>query len=168
MRMTDEEKKQRFKELTRSNFAAQMESLGYGPDGMPTTREPQPGALAPYIENFGKYLVQMAQMVQELKRQVEQLKAERVTAITISHADVKGINFRIREKADAVAKKYGITDAPGIRKIRADIRKNLLTAYGIRDFHDMPVNALAGAWGRIDHYANIRLIMKIKTGNGSG
>ena len=156
------------REMARSNYAAQMETLGYGPDGLPAARDPQPGALAPYIENFGKYLVQMAQMVQELKRQVEQLKAERVGAITISHADVKAINFRIREKADAVAQKYGITDAPGIRKIRADIRKNLLTAYGIRDFHDMPVNALAGAWGRIDHYANIRLIMAIKTRNDSG
>lgn len=54
------------REMARSNYAAQMETLGYGPDGMPAVRDPQPGALAPYIENFGKYLVQMAQMVQEL------------------------------------------------------------------------------------------------------
>lgn len=33
--MTDEEKKQRFKDLTRSNFAAQMAMLGYEPNGNP-------------------------------------------------------------------------------------------------------------------------------------
>lgn len=33
--MTDEEKKQRFKDLTRSNIAAQMAMLGYEHDGNP-------------------------------------------------------------------------------------------------------------------------------------
>lgn len=180
--MTEEERR----EMLRNNYAAQLAAMGYSPDGNPLpviactpeehaerhglrphTPEAQGMELAQNVSEFGHYLVQLAQLLQTMTARLDTLEAERAQAVTVRHAEVNALNFRIREKAAQLGEKYGLAGAPALRRIRADIRKNILKAYGIKDFHDLPAVALAGAMGRIDKYANIRLMMEIKK-SGAG
>lgn len=123
--------------------------------------------LAGNVQSLGEYVSRMAVMLKAMNERVQILESER--CVTVRHADVKGLQHMIREKADATARKSYIREAKSITRIRGDIKKMILKSYGITDLHDLPANALDGARRRIENYANIRLIMDLKEReNGSG
>lgn len=121
-------------------------------------------ALHENIRSMGTYVTQLAGIIQAMGERIALLEAGRNAQITVRHADAKALGYLIKEKSEMIADQYGITDPKAAGKIRTEIRKSILKAYGITDLHDLPANALDGAKRRIGSYANIRLIMKLKSG----
>lgn len=123
---------------------------------MPMVRVP---ALQENVEQLGRYLAQMGQMMAAMQRRLDDMEA-RQAAVTVSHGDVKKLNARIRYRADELCRKYSLTDPGSVKAFRAAIRKDLLTRYQVRDLHDLPAASLAGAENMVDSWVNIRLAME--------
>lgn len=112
------------------------------------------------VNELGKYLTDLSRIIVTMQNRIEELEANRI-AVTVSHAQVNQIRQMIRTCADDICNKYMIQDK---KKICAAIRKDLMKRYRIKDLHDLPANAIAGAMAYIEHYSNIRLFMQLKNG----
>ena len=116
-------------------------------------------ALAQNVDQLGRYLMQMGQLLGTMQRRLDEMEA-RQAAVTISHAEVKRLQGMIRSRADEICRKYELTDKESQKAFRAAIKKDLLKRYQVKDLHDLPAGALAGADKLIGEWASIRLVME--------
>lgn len=77
--------------------------------------------------------------------------------VTILHQDALTLGQLIKARARVLADKYQLGPA-GERRIRAAIKKAVLTQYGIRDLHDLPARRLAAARMLIDGWSSYQAI----------
>ena len=122
-------------------------------------------ALQENVEQMGRYLVQMGQLIGQMQRRMEDLEA-RQAAVTISHADVKRLNQLIRIRADEICRKYSLDDPESVKKFRAAIKKDTMKRYGVKDLHDLPAAGMAGAENMIGSWVNIRMAMERREAHG--
>lgn len=137
--------------------------IGSGPEAMedlmavlPLSKVP---ALQENVEQMGRYLMQMGQLVAQMQRRMDELEA-RQAAVTISHMDAKQLMARIRWRADEICRKNNLQDRDSPRIFRAAMKKDVLKRHQVKDLHDLPASALAGAEKQVDSWTNIRLIME--------
>lgn len=115
------------------------------------------------VEQLGRYVVELARVMSIMQARLNEME-ESQRAQTYSHDEVKELNRAIRGTACGFCEKYNI--GPDCEKmVRAAIKKDLLKKFGVRDFHDLPVNAMTAVTGFLDHYANIKLAMTLKARN---
>lgn len=107
------------------------------------------------VEAFSKYLVQMAGVIQTMQARLDEMEKNQ-RAVTVSHAEVKGIQQMIRVHASDFADKYFL---PDVKPVRNAMKKDLLKRYNVKDLHDLPVSAMTQIMNYLDHYANIRLVI---------
>lgn len=108
-------------------------------------------------------VAQLGRIVTVLARRMEDMEAQSARLITVSHAQALQLWKQIRSKAQAVAQRYALPE-DSEKKIRAAIKKELLTRIGVRDLHDTPLAAWDRAAGIIDGFSSIGLIMEIRKG----
>ena len=137
--------------------------IGSGPEAMedlmavlPLSKVP---ALQENVEQMGRYLMQMGQLVAQMQRRMDEMEA-RQTQVTISHRDVLGLMARIRWKAGEICRKNNLQDSDSPRIFRAAMKKDVLKRHQVKDLHDLPASALAGAEKQVDSWTNIRMIME--------
>ena len=118
-------------------------------------------------EQLGAYLVQMAQMMLRLQNRLDELE-EKQRAVTLDHGEVKIIQQLIRMRADEYCEKYGLTDPKDAAKIRAAIKKAILTRYGIKDLHDVPAIARQAVEAIISRWADIKAVYRIRESHRAG
>ena len=123
---------------------------------MPMSKVP---ALQENVEQLGRYLVQMGQLITAMQRRMDEMEA-RQEKITVSHRDVLQLMARIRWKAGEICGKYNLQDRESGKKIRAAIRKDVLRRAQVKDLHDLPAAMLPAAEKQIDSWTDIRLIME--------
>lgn len=116
-------------------------------------------ALQENVEQMGRYLMQMGQLVAQMQRRMDELEARQVV-VTISHMDAKQLMARIRWRADEICRKNNLQDRDSPRIFRAAIKKDVLRRHQVKDLHDLPAARLAGAEKQIDAWTDIRLIME--------
>ena len=138
-------------------------SNGSGPEAMEDLMAVLPLAKVPAlqenVEQMGRYLMQMGQLVAQMQRRMDELEA-RQAAVTISHMDAKQLMARIRWRADEICRKNNLQDRDSPRIFRAAMKKDVLKRHQVKDLHDLPASALAGAEKQVDSWTNIRLIME--------
>lgn len=137
--------------------------IGSGPEAMEDLMAVLPLAKVPAlqenVEQMGRYLMQMGQLVAQMQRRMDELEA-RQAAVTISHMDAKQLMARIRWRADEICRKNNLQDRDSPRIFRAAMKKDVLKRHQVKDLHDLPASALAGAEKQVDSWTNIRLIME--------
>ena len=106
--------------------------------------------------------VRMESQISQLAMMISQLNA-RLAAMeddgkaTILHQDALKLGQLIKARARALSDKYRLGPA-GERRIRAAIKKAVLTQYGIKDLHDLPARRLAAARMLIDGWSSYQVI----------
>ena len=110
-------------------------------------------------QRMSEAILQLGTMIGTMQRRMEEMEA-RQAAVTISHADVKRIQARIRSRADETCRKYSLADTQSQKIFRAAIKKDVLRRWQVKDLHDLPVSAQAAAENLIDGWTNIRLVME--------
>ncbi len=110
-------------------------------------------------QKMGEMILQLGTMIGTMQRRMDEMEA-RQAAVTISHADVKRIQARIRARADEICRKNNLQDKDSPRIFRAAIKKDVLKRYQVKDMHDLKAAALAGAETQIDRWTDIRLLME--------
>lgn len=118
-------------------------------------------ALAANVQQMGKYLLQMGQMLGAMQKRMDELEA-RQKAVTISHAEVKQLNARIRKRAYDWCTRYRLIDEECAKKARAAIKKDVLRMNQVRDLHDLPAAMLAAVQQQIDDWTDFRLVMELR------
>ena len=115
------------------------------------------------IGQLGKYMAQMGQLIGRMQHRLDEMEA-RQAAVTVSHAEVKRIQARIRMRAEEICEKYQLTDGESPKIFRAAIKKELLKRFLVKDLHDLPAAALGQAETLAGSWTNIRLIMERRSG----
>lgn len=118
-------------------------------------------ALAANVQQMGKYILQMGQMLGAMQKRMDELEA-RQKAVTISHAEVKQLNARIRKQAYDWCTRYRLIDEECAKKARAAIKKDVLRMNQVRDLHDLPAAMLAAVQQQIDDWTDFRLVMELR------
>ena len=116
-------------------------------------------AMADNVQKMGQYIMQMGQLLGTMQRRMDEMEA-RQAAVTISHADVKRIQARIRSRADELCGKYNLADRESPKKFRAAMKKDILRRWAVKDLHDLPDAALPAVEKALDSWTDIRLIME--------
>ena len=111
------------------------------------------------VEQMGALLMRMGQVIGQMQRRMDEMEA-RQAAVTVSHADVKRIQARIRSRADEICRKNNLQDKDSPRIFRAAIKKDVLRRHQVKDLHDLKAAALPGAETQIDRWTDIRLLME--------
>ena len=111
------------------------------------------------VEQLGAYLVQMAQMLQAMQKRMDEFERAQ-KQVTLTHQDVKDICQMIRIAAADYCLKYDIMDDGSGRAVRAAIKKAILKRYQVKDLHDVPAIARQAVEAQIQHWTDIRLVMK--------
>lgn len=112
-------------------------------------------------EQLGAYLVQMAGMIMRMQSRLDESE-EKQKAVTVTHDEVKAIQLLIRLRADEYCEKYALEDPKDAAKIRAAIKKSILTRYGIKDLHDVPAIARQAVEALISRWADIKMVYRIR------
>lgn len=112
-------------------------------------------------EQLGAYLVQMAQMMMRMRERLDELEKKQ-KAVTVTHDEVKAIQLLIRLRSDEYCEKYALEDPKDAAKIRAAIKKAILTRYGIKDLHDVPAIARQAVEALISRWADIKMVYRIR------
>ena len=116
-------------------------------------------AMADNVQKMGQYIMQMGQLIGQMQRRMDEMEA-RQAAVTISHADVKRIQARIRSRADELCGKYNLADRESPKKFRAAMKKDILRRWAVKDLHDLPDAALPAVEKALDSWTDIRLVME--------
>lgn len=110
-------------------------------------------------QKMGDMILQLGTMMGTMQRRMDEMEA-RQAAVTISHADVKRIQARIRSRADELCGKYNLEDRESPKKFRAAMKKDILRRWAVKDLHDLPDAALPAVEKALDSWTDIRLIME--------
>ena len=110
-------------------------------------------------QRMGDMILQLGTMIGTMQRRMDEMEA-RQAAVTISHADVKRIQARIRSRADELCGKYNLQDRESPKKFRAAMKKDVLKRWAVKDLHDLPDAALPAVEKALDSWTDIRLIME--------
>lgn len=127
-------------------------------ENLPAVPEDAALILRENVEKLGEYLLNLGKVITRMQRRMDELEAQQA-AVTVRHADVKGLNALIRTRAGEICERYGLTDPESVKLIRAAVKKSTLTRYGVKDLHDLPAVHLAGAEDGIRKWTNVRLVM---------
>ena len=111
------------------------------------------------IQKMGQYMTQMGKLIGQMQRRMDEMEA-RQAAVTVSHADVKRIQARIRSRADELCGKYNLADRESPKKFRAAMKKDILWRWAVKDLHDLPDAAMPAVEKALDSWTDIRLIME--------
>ena len=111
------------------------------------------------VEQMGALLMRMGQVIGQMQRRMDEMEA-RQAAVTVSHADVKRIQARIRSRADELCGKYNLQDRESPKKFRAAMKKDILKRWAVKDLHDLPDAALPAVEKALDSWTDIRLVME--------
>ena len=87
---------------------------------------------------------------------------EKQRAVTLDHGEVKIIQQEIRIRAEEYCEKYALEDPKDAAKIRAAIKKAILTRYVIKDLHDVPAIARQAVEALISRWADIKMVYRIR------
>ena len=98
---------------------------------------------------------QLLGAVARLEARIAALEAD--GKVTILHQDALKLGQLIKARARVLADKYQLGPA-GERRIRAAIKKAVLSQYGIRDLHDLPARRLAAARMLIEGWSSYQAI----------
>ena len=110
------------------------------------------------IPSTSQVLTVANQLLGEIARLNARLSAlEEDGKITILHQDALKLSQMIKARARVLADKYQLGPA-GERRIRAAIKKAVLSQYGIRDLHDLPARRLAAARMLIEGWSSYQVI----------
>ena len=106
--------------------------------------------------------VQMESQISQLAMMISQLNARLAAMeddgkVTILHQDALKLGQLIKARARVLADKYQLGPA-GERRIRAAIKKAVLSQYGIRDLHDLPARRLPAARMLIENWSSYQAI----------
>ena len=126
-------------------------------------------ALQDSVKQLGQYLAQLGRMMQTMQARMDELEQQQ-KQVTVSHKEVQNLGTLMKLRAREACEKYGLKDPADERAVRAAIKKAVLKRYGIKDLHDLPAVALQAVQKQIDHWADIRLMMKrmdLHSGAGS-
>lgn len=126
-------------------------------------------ALQDSVTQLGRYLTQLGRMMQTMQARMDELEQQQ-KQVTVSHKEVQDLGTLMKQRAREACEKYGLKDPADERAVRAAIKKAVLKRYGIKDLHDLPAVALQAVHKQIDHWADIRLMMKrldLHSGAGS-
>jgi len=110
-------------------------------------------------QRMGDMILQLGTMMGTMQRRMDEMEA-RQAAVTISHADVKRIQARIRSRADELCGKYNLADRESPKRFRAAMKKDILRRWAVKDLHDLPDAALPAVEKALDSWTDIRLIME--------
>ncbi len=110
-------------------------------------------------QRMGDMILQLGTMIGTMQRRMDEMEA-RQAAVTISHADVKRIQARIRSRADELCGKYNLADRESAKKFRAAMKKDILRRWAVKDLHDLPDAVLPAVEKALDSWTDIRLIME--------
>ena len=110
-------------------------------------------------QRMGDMILQLGTMIGTMQRRMDEMEA-RQAAVTISHADVKRIQARIRSRADELCGKYNLADRESPKKFRAAMKKDILRRWAVKDLHDLPDAALPAVEKALDSWTDIRLVME--------
>ena len=108
----------------------------------------------------------MAEITGQLVRVVARLEArlsaleEKSDQVTILHRDALCLQRAIRDRAAQIGERYRLS-GDAIRKIRAEIKKDALRQYGIRDLHDLPARMLPACRLLIERWSSLAAIKKV-------
>ena len=111
------------------------------------------------VQQMGEMMAWMGQLMAGMQRRMDEMEA-RQTQVTISHRDAKQLMARIRWKAGEICRKNNLQDEKSPKIFRAAIKKDVLARYQVKDLHDLPAAALAGAEKQVDSWTNLRMIME--------
>ena len=111
------------------------------------------------VNMLGTYLVQMAGMIQRMQQRMDEFE-QNLKLVTFTHQDVREINGMIRTAAADYCLRYDIMDDGSGKAVRAAIKKAVLKRYGVKDLHDVPAIARPAVEAQIQHWTDIRLVMK--------
>ncbi len=106
--------------------------------------------------------VQMESQISQLAMMISQLNARLAAMeddgkVTILHQDALKLGQLIKARTRVLADKYQLGPA-GERRIRAAIKKAVLSQYGIRDLHDLPARRLPAARMLIENWSSYQVI----------
>lgn len=121
-------------------------------------------------EQLGKYMVQMGQMMMQMQTRLDELE-EKQRLVTLSHEETKIIAKLIRNRAWDYCEKYDLVDSDYcLRAVAREIKKAVLTRYGVKDLHDVPAIARQAVESQISKWTDIRLVYrcreKVRSGGG--
>jgi hypothetical protein len=111
---------------------------------------------------LGGYVAQLGSMLAAMQRRLDALEKENAMRVTINHQQAKGLQARIRQRAEALCEKHGMDPRICAAALRSSIRKAVLREWGITDFHDLPLGAYALAAAGIDGWTNLKEIRRIR------
>lgn len=100
---------------------------------------------------------QLLSVVARLEARIAALEMEEDGKVTILHQDALKLGQLIKARARVLADKYQLGPV-GERRIRAAIKKAVLSQYGIRDLHDLPARRLAAARMLIEGWSSYQAI----------
>ena len=132
--------------------------IGYG-QNMIAVSQKTIATMEQNAQKMGEMILQLGTMIGTMQRRMDELEA-RQAQVTISHADVKRIQARIRARADEICGKYSLADRESPKKFRAAMKKDILRRWGVKDLHDLPDTALPAVEKALDSWTDIRLIME--------
>jgi len=120
-------------------------------------------AMAENVQKMGQYMLQMGQLIGQMQHRLDDMEA-RQKQVTISHADVKRIQARIRSRADELCGKYSLADRESAKKFRAAMKKDIQRRWAVKDLHDLPDTSLPAVERSLDSWTDIRLVMERRAG----
>ena len=158
-----------------NNAECRMQNVELAPDGVardPSTAvgmtaeaipaEPVGVVMADDVKLFGQYLAQLGHMMATMQKRMDEMEA-RQKQVTASHEEVKRIQRVIRWRAGEICDKYQLTDPESGKILRAAIKKDILSRWGVKDLHDLPERALDAVRAAVCSWVNIRLVMERRT-----
>lgn len=145
---------ERLRELAQGGRADVIRSYGSG----------EPGAAGAYLvpEELVRALAanvqQLGRIVAAQQKRLDDMEREAARRVTVSHAQALALGRQIAARATKICQDYALPDPSDAAAVRRAIKKDVLTRYGIRDIHDLPLSCLDAAADRIARYMSIGLV----------
>ena len=105
-------------------------------------------------------VAQLGRIVATMQRRMDEMEKERAQRVTVSHAQALAMQKRMRYRAAAICEKYALSSPEDAAAFRKAMKAAVLSRFGVRDLHDLPLYALEDAERQIDGYADIGLVME--------
>lgn len=124
--------------------------------------------MGPLVEAMGKLLENNTQALNKLSI-AQQVQNDRLEALErqirlntpVTRQQVKYLNGAMKERALDLLDKAGATDAKGVRKLTAVIRKDTLSSYGITAVDEIPKHEYQVCMNRVMTWNNMRIVRDV-------
>lgn len=115
-------------------------------------------ALDANVNQLGSVVMKLSTIMLSMQHRLDELE-ENQKRMTVNHEFVKKLQASIRVYADQFCDKFSLPDP---KPVRLAMKKDILKQFQIKDLHDLPDSAKIGVVNYLEHYSNIRLVMKLK------